>query len=151
RYEIMKKDSVILKLSLLAGVIYFFLIAVAHLSGLKIPGLYIYFDIPSYPYQDNIVAFLALGWSIFFYTAFTDVLKNIALIKAILIAGAAAIIVLSIINFKTDFQLLNSNVDINIIWLEVFILFIYWLWLVVFYFRLKKNSDQNEYFNNYFT
>jgi hypothetical protein len=147
----MKKDSVILKLSLLAGAIYFFLIAAAHLSGLKIPGLYIYFDIPSYPYQDNIVAFLALGWSIFFYTAFTDVLKNIALIKAILIAGAAAIIVLSIINFKTDFQLLNSNVDINIIWLEVFILFIYWLWLVVFYFRLKKNSDQNEYFNNYFT
>ncbi|MCU0332731.1 MAG: hypothetical protein MUE64_09200 [Ignavibacteriaceae bacterium] len=147
----MKKDSVILKLSLLAGAIYFFLIAAAHLSGLKIPGLYIYFDIPSYPYQDNIVAFLALGWSIFFYTAFTDVLKNIALIKAILIAGAAAIIVLSIINFKTDFQLLNSNVDINIIWLEVFILFIYWLWLVVFYFRLKKNSDQNEYFNNDFT
>ncbi len=147
----MKKDSVILKLSLLAGAIYFFLIAAAHLSGLKIPGLYIYFDIPSYPYQDNIVAFLALGWSIFFYTAFTDVLKNIALIKAILIAGAAAIIVLSIINFKTDFQLLNSNVDINIIWWEVFILFIYWLWLVVFYFRLKKNSDQNEYFNNDFT
>jgi len=147
----MKKKSSILKLSLLSGAVYFFLVSVAHLSGLKIPGLYIYFDIPSYPYQDNIVAFLALGWSIFFYTAFTDVLKNIALVKAILIAGAAAIIVLSIINFKTDFQLLNSNVDINIIWLEIFILFIYWLWLVVFYFRLKKNLDQNEDFNNDFT
>jgi hypothetical protein len=147
----MKKKSLILKLSLLSGAVYFFLVAVAHLSGLKIPGLYIYFDIPSYPYQDNIVAFLSLGWSIFFYTAFTDVLKNIALVKAILIAGAAAIIVLSIINFKTDFQLLNSNVDINIIWLEIFILFVYWLWLVVFYFRLKKNLHQNEDFNNDFT
>jgi hypothetical protein len=136
---------------LLSGAFYFFLVSVAHLSGLKIPGLYIYFDIPSYPYQDNIVAFLTLGWSIFFYTAFTDVLKNIALVKAILIAGAAAIIVLSIINIKTDFQLLNNNVDINIIWLEIFILFVYWLWLVVFYFRLKKNLDQNEDFNNDFT
>jgi len=147
----MKKKSSILKLSLLSGAVYFFLVSAAHLSGLKIPGLYIYFDIPSYPYQDNIVAFLTLGWSIFFYTAFTDVLKNIALVKAILIAGAAAIIVLSIINIKTDFQLLNSNVDINIIWLEIFILFVYWLWLVVFYFRLKKNLDQNEDFNNDFT
>ena len=147
----MKKKSVILKLSLLAGAVYFFLVSAAHLSGLKIPGLYIYFDIPSYPYQDSIVAFLTLGWSIFFYTAFTDVVKNIALVKAILIAGAAAIIVLSIINIKTDFQLLNSNVDINIIWLEIFILFVYWLWLVVFYFRLKKNLDQNEDFNNDFT
>jgi len=147
----MKKKSSILKLSLLSGAVYFFLVSAAHLSGLKIPGLYIYFDIPSYPYQDNIVAFLTLGWSIFFYTAFTDVVKNIALVKAILIAGAAAIIVLSIINIKTDFQLLNSNVDINIIWLEIFILFVYWLWLVVFYFRLKKNLDQNEDFNNDFT
>ena len=147
----MKKKSSILKLSLLSGAVYFFLVSAAHLSGLKIPGLYIYFDIPSYPYQDNIVAFLTLGWSIFFYTAFTDVLKNIALVKAILIAGASAIIVLSIINFKTDFQLLNSNVDINIIWLEIFVLFFYWLWLVVFYFRFKKNLDQNEGFNNDFT
>jgi len=147
----MKKKSTILKLSLLSGAIYFFLVSAAHLSGLKIPGLYIYFDIPSYPYQDNIVAFLTLGWSIFFYTAFTDVVTNIALVKAILIAGAAAIIVLSIINIKTDFQLLNNNVDINIIWLEIFILFVYWLWLVVFYFRLKKNLDQNEDFNNDFT
>ena len=147
----MKKKSSILKLSLLSGAVYFFLVSAAHLSGLKIPGLYIYFDIPSYPYQDNIVAFLTLGWSIFFYTAFTDVVKNIALVKAILIAGAAAIIVLSIINIKTDFQLLNSNVDINIIWLEIFILFVYWLWLVVFYLRLKKNLDQNEDFNNDFT
>jgi hypothetical protein len=147
----MKKKSSILKLSLLSGAVYFFLVSAAHLSGLKIPGLYIYFDIPSYPYQDNIVAFLSLGWSIFFYTAFTDVLKNIALVKAILIAGAAAIIILCLINIQTNFQLLNDQADIKIIWLEIFMLFIYWLWLVVFYFRLKKNLDQNEGFNNDFT
>jgi hypothetical protein len=146
-----KNNSNILKLSLLLGAIYFFLVSAAHLSGLKIPGLYIYFDIPSYPYQDNIVAFLTLGWSIFFYTAFTNVLKNIALVKAILIAGAAAIIILCLINIKTNFQLLNNYADIKIIWLEIFILFIYWLWLVVYYFRLKKNLDQNSDFNNVFT
>jgi len=146
----MKKNFAILKIALLSGSIYFFLVSVVHLAGLKIPGLYIYFDIPSYPYQDNIVAFLTLGWSIFFYTAFTDVVKNLALVKAILIAGAAAIIVLSIINIETDFLLLNKNADIKIIWLEIFILFIYWLWLVVFYSRFKKHLDQDFDSNNNF-
>ena len=134
----MKKDSHILKLSLLAGAFYFFLVSIAHLSGLKIPGLYIYFEIPSYSYQDNIVALLALGWAIFFFTAFTDPLKNITLVKAILVAGAAAIIILCMINIRTNFLLLNNFVNIKIIWLEIFILFIYWLLLVVFYIRIKK-------------
>ena len=133
----MKKNSAILKLSLLAGAIYFFLVSVAHLSGLKIPGLYIYFEIPSYSYQDNIVALLALGWAIFFYTAFIDPLKNIALVKAILTAGAAAIIILCMINIKTNFLLFNNSANIKIIWLEITILFCYWLLLVVFYFRIR--------------
>lgn len=136
-----KNNFNIFKLSLLVGSFYFLFVSVAHLSGLKIPGLYIYFQIPSYTFQDNIVAFFSLGWSIFFYTAFTDTIKNIALVKAILIAGAAAIIILCLINIKTNFQLLNNYVDIKIIWLETFMLFIYWLWLVVFYFRFKKNLD----------
>lgn len=134
----MEKNSAILKLSLLAGAIYFFLVSVAHLSGLKIPGLFIYFEIPSYSYQDNIVAFLTLGWAIFFYTAFTNPLKNIALVKAILVAGAAAIIILCLINISTNFLPLNNSVNIKIIWLETTILFFYWLLLIVFYFRLKK-------------
>lgn len=134
----MKKNSTILKLSLLAGAVYFFLVSVAHLSGLKIPGLYIYFEIPSYSYQDNIVALLALGWAIFFFTAFTDPLKNVTLVKAILVAGAAAIIILCMINIRTNFLVLNNFVNIKIIWLEIIILFIYWLLLVVFYIRSKK-------------
>lgn len=137
----MKKNSTILRLSLLTGTLYFFLMSVSHFLGLKIPGLFIYFDIPSYPYQDSIISSLALGWSLFFYTAFTNPVKNIDLVKTILIAGAAAIIILSLINIRTNFSLLNNSASIKIIWLEIALLFIYWLWLVVIYFRVKKSCS----------
>ena len=137
----MKNNFKILKFSLLAGSFYFFLVSVAHLWGIKIPGLFIYFNIPSYSYQDNIVAFFSLGWSFFFYIAFVDPVKYLVLVKAILIAGAAAIIVLCYINIRTDFILLNNSAKISIFWVQIVILFFYWFWLVVFYFRLKKKLD----------
>ncbi len=138
----MERNSRILRLSLMAGAIYFFLMSVSHFLGLKIPGLFIYFDIPSYPYQDGIISSLTLGWSLFFYTAFTNPIKYIDLVKTILIAGASAIIILSFINIRTNFYILNNHSSIKIIWLEIILLFIYWFWLVVFYFRVKKSCSQ---------
>lgn len=135
----MKNNSAILKLSLLAGSFYFLFVSIAHLSGLKFPGLYIYFQIPSYAFQDKIVALFALGWAIFFFTAFTDPVKNITLVRGILFAGAFAIIILCFINITTNFYLFNNSVNPGIIWLETILLFVYWLWLVVFYFLVKKD------------
>lgn len=139
----MKKNSEILRVSVLAGSVYFSLVAVAHLSGLKIPGLFIYFELPSYAFQDKIVALFALGWAVFFYTASKDPLKYIKLVEAIIISGAAAIIILFIINLSTDFSSLNKLTDIKIIWLQTSLLFIYWLWLVVFYFKIKRELQLN--------
>lgn len=139
----MKKNSEILRVSVLAGSVYFSLVAVAHLSGLKIPGLFIYFELPSYAFQDKIVALFALGWAVFFYTASKDPLKYIKLVEAIIISGAAAIIILFIINLSTDFSSLNKLIDIKIIWLQTSLLFIYWLWLVVFYFKIKRELQLN--------
>lgn len=136
----MKKSSEILRISILAGSIYFSLVALAHLSGFKIPGLFIYFELPSYAFQDKIIALFALGWAMFFYTAYKDPFKYIGLVKAIIIAGAAAIFILCDINLSTNFSSFDKSTSINIIWLQVALLFVYWLWLVAFYFKIKKES-----------
>jgi len=128
----------ILKWSLFAGALYFFSVSIAHLLGLKIPVLFIYFNVPSYAYQDRIISFLAFGWAVFFFTAFTDPQKNSALVKAILVAGAGALIGVGFINSTTDFQALDPAINVVVFWLEAAGLFVYWLWLVVFHFWSGK-------------
>lgn len=91
----------ILKWSLLAGAVYFFSVSVVHLLGIKVPILYIYFNVPSNAYQDRIISFLAFGWAMFLFTAFTDPQKQGALVKAVLVAGAGALLGLSINNLVT--------------------------------------------------
>jgi hypothetical protein len=134
----MGKNMVVLKWSILAGSFYFLGIAIVHMFGFKVPGLYIYFDVPSYMYQDRITSFLAFGWSVFFFAASTDPQKHISLVKAILISGAVAIIGLSVINLTTNFIDLSASIQVWAFWMETTGLFVYWLWLVIFYLRLKK-------------
>jgi hypothetical protein len=134
----MNKKLVILRWSLLAGSIYFLAISFVHLIDYKIPGLFIYFELPSYLYQDRITSFFAFGWSVFFFTAFKNLKQNIHLVKAILIAGAFAICILCLINLSPDIQILSNTKNITIIWIETSLLFFYWVWLVVFYVLTKK-------------
>ena len=135
----MNKNVAILKWSLLAGSVYFALVAVVHLLGVKIPGLFIYFNVPSFDYQNKIISFLSLGWSIFLYTAFLDPIKNIDLIKAILWAGFGAILGLCIINLSTDFTVLSDKIDVLVFWWEVLCLGIYLTWLIFYYRKVKSN------------
>ena len=128
----------ILKWLLLTGAIYFSLVAIAHMTGVKIPGLFVYFNVPSYEFQDKIVALFALGWAMFFYSAYKDPIKYIGLVRAIILAGAAALIILCFINFSINFSSLNESTNIGIIWLQVILLFFYWLWLVIYYLKIKK-------------
>jgi len=125
----------ILKWSLLCGSIYFLSIATVHMLGAKVPMLFVYFNVPSHAYQDRIISFLAFGWSVFMFTAFTDPQKQAALVKAVLVAGAGAVVGLSIINLATDFQSLGAGIDNRVFWIETVGVFVYWLWLVIFYFR----------------
>jgi hypothetical protein len=52
----MNKSTAILKWLLLAGAVYFLAIAIVHM-------LFVYYDLPSYGYQDRIISFLSFGWS----------------------------------------------------------------------------------------
>lgn len=134
----MRKSTTVLKWSLLAGSIYFLGVAIAHLLGLKLAVLFIYFNIPSIVYQDRIISFMAFGWSAYIFTAFTNPAKYEGLVRAILVSGAVAIAILSLINLTTDFQALYPGIELWGFWAETFGLFVYWLWLLVFYFLSRK-------------
>ena len=127
-------NTKILKISLFAGALYFLLVALAHFFGQKIPGLFIYFNVPSYPYQDKIISALSFGWAVFFFAVSSTLSKK--LIKSLLFAGALVLIMLTLINLTTDFKSLSPNINVNLFHLETGLLFLYWLWLLVWYNKL---------------
>lgn len=133
----MSKDASILRWSLIAGAIYFGCIALAHTISLKIPGLFIYFNVPSHPYQDHIIAFLAFGWSSFFYVASVDPVNHSLPVKAIMLSSAVAICGLSGINTFSDFASLSSSINVKIFWVQTAVLLGYLIWLIVFYQRSR--------------
>ena len=133
----MEKSATVLKWSLLVGSAYFLGVAVAHMFGIKIPGLFVYFDVPSYAYQDRIISFLAFGWSVFLFTAFTDPVKQSSLVRAILVSGAAAVVGLSVVNLVTDFHALSPSASVHVFWIETLGLFGYLVWLAVLHLRSR--------------
>ena len=137
---IKKMDNILttMKWSLFVGSLYFFLVALAHMFELKIPVLFIYFDITSFAYQNKIISFLCFGWSVFLYTAFLDPAKNLILIKAILIAGTGAILGLSMINLTMDFQALSTDVNVYSYWFVTALLGLYLFWLIMLYLKIRK-------------
>ncbi len=128
----------ILQWSLRCGFLYFLSVAFVHMFGVKVPLLFVYFNVPSYAYQDRIISLLAFGWSIFFFTASIDPEKQAALVKAILCAGAGAVLGLSVVNLFTDFHAFGTAIEPRTFWWETAGLFLYWLWLVIFSVRLLR-------------
>jgi hypothetical protein len=136
----MIKSVATLKWLLLAGALYFLAVAIVHMFSIKIPMLFVYYDVPSYGYQDRIISFLAFGWSVFLFTAAGDPTKNRSAVKAILIAGLVAIFGLNIINFSTDFRILSPHIQPSVFRKEVFVLSVYEAALVLFYFLAKRDK-----------
>ena len=131
----MSRDAKILRWSLMAGALYFACIALAHAIGFKIPGLFIYFNVPSHPYQDHIIAFLAFGWATFFYVASDDPVDHPLPVKAIMLSSAVAICALSGINAFSGFDRFSPRIEVLPFWVQTFLLLGYLIWLLVFYQR----------------
>lgn len=127
----MKKPSQVksLKIMLFAGALYFFCVALAHSLGVKIPGLFVYFNVPSYAYQDRIISFLAFGWAAIFYLAAQKM--NADMIKLILVIGLVAILALLVNTLITDFSQLDGGIRPGYFLIIIFSLFLYWLSLVI--------------------
>jgi hypothetical protein len=136
----MRKSVTMLKWLLLIGAVYFLAIAVAHMLRFKIPLLFIYFDVPSYEYQDRIISFLSFGWSTFLFMASRDPLKNRDAVKAILISGLGAIFGLTVINSVTDFRALSPDINPSFFRGETLGLSVYEAALIFCYF-LSTNQD----------
>ena len=127
------RQVTILKWSLAAGAIYFLLVAVAHRTGIKLPGLFIYFDVPSFAYQNLIISFLALGWACFFLLGAMLAGRGIVLPVGLhLIAGGVAVAALARINLTGELIALAAG-STRAYWIQTGVLGVYLIWLCVFY------------------
>ena len=81
------------------GGVYFVSMACSHWVQLKLPLLYIYYDVPSTPYQDKIISFCAATYAIVFFQAARSPARGG--LTAVL-ALAAAVAGLSAINLSED-------------------------------------------------
>lgn len=136
----MERDVGRLRLALVVGALYFLGVAVAHFTSFKVPGLYVYFNVPSHAYQDRIIGALALGWAILLFTAYGNPLRNLALVRGLVTAGACAVIALAAINATTDFEALAPTADVRIFWAEWAALLFYLLWLTAAYRGVVKTA-----------
>ena len=63
----------LLRLGLLACLVYFIEMAATHFFGIKVPILFVYYDTPFYAYQDKIISFAVISYVGLFYTASRDI------------------------------------------------------------------------------
>jgi len=139
----MSLSTKILKFSILFGAIYFLSISIAHFFELKIPGLFVYFDVISFEYQNKIISMLAFGWAAFFFLGFKLIdLKNNNLIILYIITGAVAIFILIIINISSELARLIEHQSTIAYWMTTIILFVYLLWILVFYIKAHKDAKK---------
>ena len=136
----MSKHTAVLQRLLAGGAVYFLGVSAAHMAGIKIPLLFIYFSIPSYAYQDKIISFLSFGWSLFLFTAARDPVKHRDLVRAVLIAGVVALFGLQVINSVTDFRSLAPDAHPAVFRMESLGLSVYVGALIIFYYLSKKGD-----------
>lgn len=111
---------------------------------IKVPLLFIYYNVPSYGYQDRIISFLSFGWSVFLFTASRDPVKNRGAVKAILIAGLGAIFGLTVINSVTDFRALSPEIDPSVFGMETLGLSAYVAALIFYYFLATRQNAKSD-------
>ncbi len=136
----MSKSATALKWLLLIGAVYFLAVAIVHMLRIKVPLLFIYFDLPSYGYQDRIISFFSFGWSMFMFVASLDPAKNRDAVKAIIIASLGAIFGLTVINSVTDFRALAPDVEPSVFRIENLGLSAYVAALIFSYFLSGKQG-----------
>lgn len=134
----------LLRPSLYLLALYFLSVFLAHISETKIPLLFIYYDVPSTPYQDKIIAFLAFGWAVFFARAAPRPSANLPLVRAIIIAATGAIAVLAYINLTSDFTKFAAGLDTGPYWMQTMALGAVWLWIVFLYLRISRGLTLSQ-------
>ena len=136
----MDKTEKLLRGLLIFGALYFLAVSVVHMLAVKLPGLYIYFNMPSHIYQDRIISVLAFGWAVFLMTLAPQPSRYMPFVKALLVAGTVAICGLAAINLTTEFETLAPEFNPLFYWAPVAVLGLYMVLLMISYFRIKAKS-----------
>lgn len=98
--------TLILKVTLFCGGVYYVVGAIAHFFGITI---FPFYDGRLYvPYHDAVIALVAIVLSLFFFTAAKDPRKNDNIVKLIIISTIIAILFSIWIIFKIDFVSLGA-------------------------------------------
>jgi hypothetical protein len=92
--------DVLLHASLLACTAYFLCMCAAHFVGFKVPILFVYWNVPSHPYQDMIISFCALTYAVLFAGA--SMIRDA--IPVALVALAGTVLGLSAVNLSKDLR-----------------------------------------------
>jgi len=130
----MKSSEIVLKYSFIPGAAYFLLVSIAHLFNIKVPVLFIYYNIESFAYQNKIISLLSFGWAAFFCTGYILVkLQKTKYSILHIAAGVFGILVFIVINLGKEVRALARGGSLFPYWLVVSILFLYLIWLIFFY------------------
>lgn len=132
----MNRDETILKYSLLACVIYFVCMAIAHWFGIKLPILFVYYDTPFYAYQDRIISFAVVTYILLFYAAYQH--KNV--VPYAILSLLTTFLGLSGINLTEPLRSVLGNGGTLAYWLQTLMIGGICLWITVFYFRTQRSS-----------
>ena len=116
-----------LRIVLLLGSIYFYLVSILHFIGFKIPMFFIYYDVESTIYQDRIISVLSFMFATFLFAGYK--LSSSEIIKYILFAGFVGVFGLALNNFLTRNVFRNNS----IYWIEIGLLASYVLILTFLY------------------
>lgn len=136
----MTRNEKIFAWSFVPGSIYFLLVSVVHMAQVKVPVLFVYFDVPSHAYQDRIISLLAFGWALFFYLAFKMVKWGKSLWTVLQItSGAYGIMAFTLINSSGELTEKLEMATTLPYWIATAGLAVYLVWLMVwFYLAVKK-------------
>ena len=133
----MNRNEVILKYSLLAGTVYFVCMCVAHFLSFKVPLLFIYYDVPSTHYQNQIISFSVLAFVALSYSAS----QNRSVVPSFLLSMFGVVFGLSYINGSNSLSsVMIEGTSTTPYWLQTGLIAFYVVWLVVFYFKPKKST-----------
>ena len=122
----------ILKYALIAGVVYFCCMAIAHFFGIKQPLLFVYYDTPFFAYQDKIISFAVVAYAALFYTA----ANHRVAVPAALVVLAVTVLGLASINVSEDLlSVLKDGHDTIAYWAQTGFIALYLVFLLILYFR----------------
>jgi len=89
---------IILRALLVIGAALFGAMAFSHWNQIKVPLMFVYYDVPSTPYQDKIIAFCLIAYALFFVGA----ALNRGTVPYAWAALVAAVVGLSGVNLSAD-------------------------------------------------